>query len=239
MKIRTDKALVSDLIMKHFEFDAIKGRKHSENNTEYIMRCLLSCKIEIMEHKEYYRARRVYDGSQGIIYKNGIPQNGFSPVESGVAPIQLCKPGRANDASEQVLYISEDEETAIKEVRTPKYDYASVASCLVENDIRVFDFSPYTECELESYVASSTFCDEDEIVSKAMFFIKIQRILTLEEYSDCNYKISRDFVKILKEKFPSVSGIKYISHFTGKINYALWDENKFLVFSNGTIMVSN
>ena len=96
----------------------------------------------------------------------------------------------------------------------------------------IFNFSPYTEKELETYVSSSQLCDEDGIISKVMLFVKIQQILTLEEYAQKDYQISRDLVKIIKQKFPDVSGIKYISHFTGKSNYALWDDNKYLEFSS-------
>ena len=237
MKIRTDKALISDLIMKSFEFDIIKGRVHNPGNIDFIMNCLLSCKIDVMEYKKYYRARRIYADSQEIEFLNGIPQNGFCSDKSGVAPIHLCMPGRANDSKEQVLYISEDEKTAIKEVRTPKFDFASVASCLVDKEIRVFDFSPFTEKELETYVSTSKLGDREEIISKTLLFIKMQRILTLEEYAENNYIISRELVKIIKQGFPDVSGIKYISHFTGKNNYALWDDNKYLEFSDGVAVM--
>lgn len=239
LKIRTDKALLSSLIIKHFEFDAINNREHKERELEYIMSCLLSCKRVLMDHKEYYRARRIYGESHGIFWANGIPQNGYSSSESGVAPAQFCKSGRVNDKYEQVLYISEDVQTAIKEVRTPLYEYASVASCMVENDICVFDFSPYTEEELEKYALTSEIGKDDELISKVMLFIKIQRILTLEEYSEYDYKISRDLVQVIKKGFPEISGIKYISHFTGNVNYALWDENKFLIFSEGNVVVNN
>ena len=225
--------------MKHFEFDAIKGREHSASNIDFIVSCLLACEIEIMEYKKYYRARRIYADSQEIEFLDGIPQNGFCADKSGLAPIHLCVAGRVNDSNEQVLYISEDEETTIKEVRTPKFAYASVASCLVDKEIKVFNFSPYTEKELETYVSSSQLCDEDGIISKVMLFVKIQQILTLEEYAQKDYQISRDLVKIIKQKFPDVSGIKYISHFTGKSNYALWDDNKYLEFSSGKVMVCN
>ena len=236
MKISTNKALVADLIIQHFEFDAIKKRQHNESNIEYITHCLLACKTKVMEHKNYYRARRIYKDSKGICFISGIPQNGFSSVESGVAPELYCKPGRANDEGEQVLYISEDVETAVKEVRTPIKDYVSVASSFVQNNIEVFDFSPYTETDLTQYVRTSGLGDDNEVVSNAMLFIKLQRMLTMESYDECEYIISRDLVRIIKEKFPNVSGIKYVSHFTGKNNYALWDENKFMLFSDGIVV---
>lgn len=239
MKIKSGNALISEFLMKQFKFEAINKDSHNKNNIVYIVNCLSACKIELMDRREYYRARRVSVDSPGITYINGVPINGFTAEESGLAPKEKCKVGRANDEKEQVLYVSEDEETAVKEVRTPNSDYASVATCLVEKDIKVFDFSPYTEQELERYVATSGLGKEDTIESRVMLFILLQRILTLQEYSEYDYLISRHFNSIIKEHFPHVSGIKYVSQFTGKINYALWDENKYLMFTNGHITVNN
>ena len=124
-------------------------------------------------------------------------------------------------------------------MQTPEFDYASVATCTVDKAIRVFDFSPYSNEELMGYINTSQMAEEDEVFSKGMLFIEMQRILTLKEYSDYEYVVSRNLVKVIKDNYLDVSGIKYVSHYTGKCNYALWDDNKFIRFSPGTIMLND
>ena len=66
-------------------------------------------------------------------------------------------------------------------------------------------------------------------------YMEMQRILTLPEYSENDYIVSRELIKVIKEKYPDISGIMYASHYTGKKNVAIWDNNKFVIFSDGEV----
>lgn len=54
----------------------------------------------------------------------------------------------------------------------------------------------------------------------------------MPEYSQDDYIISRNLVKLIKEKI-AVSGMIYISRFTGKRNIAIWDDYKYTKFTDG------
>ena len=150
MKIHTREAIATMLDMEQFKFEAI-NKIHKDDNLNAIKKCLDLCKTVCLEDKLYYRARNIFSTSNGITFCEGVPQNGYNEEESGVAPIESCNYGRVNDKYEQVLYISEDEETTIKEVRTKVGEYVSVATCKFTDSIIVFDFSPYSEEQLSDY----------------------------------------------------------------------------------------
>ncbi len=234
MKIKTTEALFSHLEMMQFVFES-KEQMHKPENLLLMGKCLDACSIIALSSNTYYRARRIYGDSEGIIFCNGVPQNGFASKNSGVAPVKNCEFGRANDKYEQVLYVAEDEETTIQEVQTPIGGYASVATCRFVGSPKVFDFSPYTEEQLQVYVKDSNLPDASDGISQIWMYMEMQRILTLPEYSEDNYIVSRELIKIMKEKYPDVSGIMYASHYTGKKNVSIWDNNKFVTFSDGEV----
>ena len=236
MRIKTEEAVFAMLEMQQFKFESVH-QTHKENNLLAICKCLEGCKVIDLDKEIYYRARRIYEDSEGIFFRDEIPQNAFDSKGSGVAPIDNCKCGRANAPCEQVLYVAEDIETAIKEVNTPVGMYASVATCRFDRGIKVFDFSPYSEKQLQEYIENSALSKSDAGRSQCWMFMEMQRIMTLPEYSESEYIISRELVRIIKEQYPKVSGIKYISHFTGGTNVAIWDDNKFVPFTEGTIVM--
>ena len=235
MMFNPHKVLFTKLDLFHFKFNVIND-KNVDKAISNIMKCLDQCgKVDVKG--KWFRARKIENNDENIKWKNGIPISGYPAILSGVAPAQYIKKcGRANNKYEQVLYVAENKETTLKEIKLKDNEYASVASCNFNDNVTVFDFSPYSNDELEKYVKEQ-FSDA-EIISPAYMFIELQRILTLPEYNENEYKISRYLVKVTKEKY-DVSGIMYISSFTGKKNLAIWDENKDVVFSKGVVFQMN
>lgn len=230
MKINTCEALLGQLQIMQFMFES-KNQDNKQDNISYILSCLNQCDRVAIPEKKWYRARMINKNDKDMIYnEKGIPLRGYLSDKSGVAPAEYINPGRANDRYEQVLYIAEDEETTQKEIRADIGTYISVASCNFQNDVTLMDFSPYTEQQLSDY-ADINFNDSQ---MNAYMFIQIQKILTMPEYSENEYIISRKLVKCIKENV-DVSGILYISHFTGKKNIAIWDDNKFTEFTDGSL----
>lgn len=235
LKVSPIKKLFSKLVMDQFE-DESKKDNHKPENLEIIKKCIEKCSVVDIEKVKYYRARKIIKNDADISFKNGVPLSGYPAGKSGVAPVDKIKEGRLNEAGEQVLYISNDIQTAVSEIKISSSEYASVASCEFVAGVKLFDFTPYTKTELEKYVQGNgrlSEKDEDDI-SYMELFVRIQLLLTSKEYSEENYKITRDFSKILKE-FKDISGIKYKSSFTDGHNIAIWDNNKFVRFSNGWI----
>ena len=230
MNINTDEAVLAKLQMKQFNFESLNGQ-NKENNILSIISILKKCRIVTLKKKKWYRARKIQNNDKNIIYnEDGIPIRGYNPEQSGVAPAKYISEGRANDKNEQVLYVAEDQNTALKEIKADKDSYVSLSHCILNENIRLLDFSPYSNNELEKY-ANNQFNDGID----KMIFVEIQRILTLQEYSKNEYIISRKLVRLIKENI-ELSGMLYISHYTGKKNIAIWDEHKFTTFSEGKVV---
>lgn len=231
MNINTCEALLAKFQIMQFNFESLNA-PNKENNILKIISSLKKCRIVTLEKKEkWYRARKIQNNDENIIYNEvGIPIRGYNSEQSGVAPARYISEGRANDKNEQVLYVAEDQNTALKEIKTVKDSYVSLSYCILNKDISLLDFSPYSNNELEGY-ANNQFNDG---VDK-MIFVEMQRILTLSEYSENEYVISRELVRLIKENI-KVSGMLYISHYTGKKNIAIWDEHKFITFSEGKVV---
>lgn len=233
LKINTCEALLGQLQIMQFMFES-KNQDNKQDNLSCILSCLNQCDRVTIPEKKWYRARVINENDADIVYDGmGNPMRGYLSDKSGVAPAKYISSGRANDRYEQVLYIAEDEETAQKEARADEGRYVSVASCNFQNDMVLMDFSPYTEEQLSDY-ANTNFSDSQ---LNTYMFTQIQKILTMPEYSEKEYIISRTLVKCIKENM-DVSGILYISHFTGKKNMAIWDDNKFIKFTDGCLKLA-
>ena len=230
MKINTREALLAELQMKQFKFEAF-NEQNKENSILNIINTIKKCDIVLLKKGKWYRARKIPNNDKNIIYNDsGIPIGGYNSEQSGIAPARYISEGRANDKNEQVLYVAEDKNIALKEIKADKNSYVSLAYCIFNKDIRLLDFSPYSNNELEEYTKNQFNEDKDKWI-----FVEIQRILTLPEYSENQYIISRELVRLIKDKI-NVSGMLYISHYTGKKNVAIWDDNKYEDFSVGEVV---
>jgi hypothetical protein len=230
MNINTCEALLAELQIMQFKFESLNGQ-NKENNIANIVSTLKKCDIVTPKKEKWYRARKIQNNDENIIYNEvGIPIRGYDSEQSGVAPARYISEGRANDKNEQVLYVAEDQNTALKEIKTVKDSYISLSYCVLNKNIRLLDFSPYSNNELEGYANNQFNAGTDK-----MIFVEMQRILTLPEYSENEYVISRKLVRLIKENIKA-SGMLYISHYTGKKNIAIWDNNKFITFSEGKVV---
>lgn len=230
LQINTVAALFASLQMKQFKFESWKGQ-NKEDNILTIINTLQKCKIITVKKKKWYRARKISDNDENILYnESGIPIRSYNSEQSGVAPAICISEGRANDKFEQVLYVAEDKNTALREIHTSQNGYASLAYCNLNRNIKLLDFSPYSNNDLAEYTKKQFKNDIDTGV-----FIEMQRILTLAEYSEDQYVISRKLVRLIKENI-DVAGMLYISHYTGKRNVAIWDDNKYTIFSEGKVV---
>lgn len=143
-EIKTEEALISWFHTKQFEFECFKGEKN-----EYIQDIFRQIAIH-MPAKEinkgiYYRARVIKqsDGEEtGIIRKNNIPVTGYNAQYSGIAPPEkITTNGRVNRIGEPVLYLAEDIETSCKELKASEDAYISAAECVINNTIKIIDFT--------------------------------------------------------------------------------------------------
>lgn len=232
--------LVSDLHIKQINFE-IFNNNLKESTTEFLQEIIKYVPAVEIRRGVYYRGRiiELCDGKdKGVLWENNIPVTGYDIDNSGVAPENcIVKRGRINQVNEQVLYIAENEQTAVYEVtKENKQNYISLASCLIEHSINVVDFSAINE-ELFKEVFPKemrTKFSEQFGMSWVKIYVQMQMYLSSEEYAENDYLIPLKLIELIK-KNKALSGIKYASSYTMKSNIALWDENVFLKCDNSIV----
>lgn len=239
-KIKTGEALFTWLNIKQFSFESLNSGK-KEKNQELFQQIVKYLPIAEIGNEIYYRARKINDSDgedTGIVRKNGIPITGYNVQYSGIAPVQAIKQnGRVNRIGEQVLYLAEDIDTSCKEQKADEKDYISVAECIINNKIKVMDFTVTVSDGLVNLFSDETvrFFRNDYLIDIRAFYIFIKEYLTSPDYKVQDYVVPLDFLDIVK-KISDISGIKYNSFYTDKCNIALWDENKNNKCTNGKVV---
>lgn len=106
--------------------------------------------LEILERFCSYIRKPYKKGT--IFYRGRISsQTGFCAAEMGAPPHEKASAGRANALGVSCLYIANDIDTTIHEVRAGAFDYISVGKFELQDDIIVLDLksidkiSPFTE----------------------------------------------------------------------------------------------
>ncbi len=226
-KMNTVDVLFTRLSIKQFSFESLNGRK-KEKNQELFQQIIKYIPITEINNSIYYRARKIEKNDKedtGIIRNNGIPVRGYNVQYSGVAKIK--ENGRANHIGEQVLYLAEDVETSCRELKVGKDDYISVAECMINNKIKIMDFTITVSDGLANLFSDETvqFFLSNYACDIRAFYIIIKEYLTAPDYKNQDYIIPLNFLDIVKKR-SDISGIKYDSFYTNKFNIALWDENK-------------
>ncbi|MFI3200739.1 MAG: RES domain-containing protein [Eubacteriales bacterium] len=239
---KTQNVLISTLLGKELIFE-IDNDDLKPKTIELFKRFISHIPIVEIQNETFYRARVIADEDgmeQGIVRENGIPITGYNTIYSGVPPKEVIKhEGRVNRINEQVLYIAEDQETAIRELKDEKSKYFSVAEYFVKEPIKVFDCSAFTKEQLEETLSPSI---RDEFENKyqmslTILYIKLQEHLTFgpsKKDGEKEYKFSLKMIDFMKE-YHNISGVKYVSSYTYKSNVAIWDDNKFLKCVNSMV----
>ena len=76
---------------------------------------------------------------------------GFNAADSGMPPADLATAGRINPANISYLYLSEDSQTCVFEVRPTIGQQVSVATFRTKKDLTVYDLSSNMDCEDDTY----------------------------------------------------------------------------------------
>ena len=75
---------------------------------------------------------------------------GFNSADSGVPPVECASPGRLNPEKIRYLYLAEDSQTAIYEVRPTIGQHVSVATFKVVDDIKIYNLAKDIKAEERS-----------------------------------------------------------------------------------------
>ncbi len=173
------------------------------------------------EEKIFQQMYEVYSGLDKVKAQREAGFRGYDEVGSFVCPnIESILPGRCNHVNEQCLYLAEDVQTAISEIKPLIREKISVACIEAKEALKIIDFS----------------FDRSEIpILKLVAFLFLTSP-TLEEYDVYTYtQIICSLVK--KEGY---DGIKYTScQNLGKSNYAIFSFEKCKAISSDVYEVDS
>lgn len=160
-----------------------------------------------------------------ILYRGRISdENGYESKDMGAPPPRLTSAGRANSEGISCLYLSDNVDTTIHEIRARDLDYISVGSFELKKNIKVVDLS-----YIEKFSPFSTEYDLTWVAVNMEHLKKIGREIakplrrqdSILDYLPTQY-IS-DFVKHL-----GYDGIKYKSTLSSNgNNFAIFSEKNF------------
>ena len=135
-QLYNNKYLSDHSIIQIYSWEEFKNKIKNENRFHHNIfniekfHTVLTCLIGYYQKDTaFYRARI------------SPTSNGFPLKEMSAPPKEFTTAGRANSEGIRVLYLSNSEETALREVRAITHDYVSIGKFKLKNDITIIDFS--------------------------------------------------------------------------------------------------
>ena len=100
---------------------------------EYLAEDFSRLAVTLPKGTSLFRARRGFrPGDYG-------ERHAFAGDEIGAPPTEKASPGRVNSKGQRVLYCTDQEATAVAEVRPARGFYVSVATMILNRDVRILD----------------------------------------------------------------------------------------------------
>lgn len=171
--------------------------------------------VEVVSPRDYlYRARNGHDNDKDQPWKR-IPYIGN---EIGSPPFIRCDQGRANRTYVSFLYLAEDENTAINEIRPMPSDFVSIGCFQANSDIKIFSLAHH------NILRSS---ESDTTLDALRNISSLNNLFSMPTGSNNKhiYLATQLFTEILVSE--GFDGICFNSSFTGKKNYAIFNPSHF------------
>lgn len=115
--------------------DFVEGIKRKNRfHSDYINKDKLFVFLRCLE-KVYYKGE--------VLFRSRIcpDENGYHCKEMGAPPNNLARGGRVNPAGISILYLADEAETTLYEVRAGVYDYVTVGRFKLQKDIKVINLT--------------------------------------------------------------------------------------------------
>lgn len=179
---------------------------------------------EVPKGKKFFRARISYDRS------------GFSLKDMRNPPADKAKGGRANPEGISYLYLSSDVKTTIYETRASLFDFVSIATFRLEENIKIIHLSQETYdvfrlAELEQL---------EEVLLHNSFIQKLEEELSRPKRksdSDLEYLPTQYISELIKSM--DIDGIEFRSSlYSQGYNLAIFNSEKFKALSSKVYDVS-
>lgn len=164
------------------------------------------------------KGKILYRARIGCKKEKGKLNEPYSGSEIGAPPPAFCsEAGRANRPYVSFLYLAEDEETAITEIRATKGDLVSVGKFSLQDDLNIFNlaFPNLVQCS-----------KKDDAYSV------LESIASLNNIYSCSTGSSEKSIYLPTQLFveklvqEGYDGICFRSSFNGKLNYVIFDPRK-------------
>ena len=156
--------------------------------------------------------------SDNFQFKPEIHYMPFQDKKIGVAPMESSVKGRMNREGFSFLYLGEDYNTAIHEIRPSPGDYISIGTFNQVKDLKIADFSNLKIID---------FCNNDDELEIFQELYDLNKFLSNPIGPNQSYQYL--YTQLISEELirRNYNGIKFISSFTGKANFALFTPNCF------------
>lgn len=168
---------------------------------------------EITKGKKFYRAR--ISGSKSVYKKEDM----------GNPPAHLAKSGRANPEGISYLYLAGDLETTLYEVRASLFDYVSVGTFKLDDNIKVVNLSEETY-DIFRQAESETL---DELIIHKSFIRKLEEELSKPRRrsdSELDYLPTQYLSELIKSM--ECDGIEFKSSLNKEgLNLVIFNPEKF------------
>lgn len=191
---------------------------------------------DVVEKLLKYHSKELKAGTK--LYRGRIctDMNGYEERDLWQPPCEKASPGRANPKGISYLYLANDKDTTLYEVRASFLDYVCIGEFELNEKIRIValkdvqNASPFLEdINLEEYVMNRYILKKfGEALSKPL-----RRFESDIEYLPTQYLC--EYIKSL-----GISGVEYASAMhRGGVNYAFFDASKFHFLNSYTLEVTN
>lgn len=189
--IETDYSLMLEKLNNHLKY--INRFNITDELSKFVDEFILKIEKQGIENiaagKKYYRAR---------IHGAGVSKK-FEPNEIWAPPKGKSSPGRMNPGGISYLYLAESKETAIAEVRPWKGAEISVGNFTLKSEIKLLKLLAPTS---EVYSIDSA-----NIASVIYRYF----LAPISHHETEKYLASQFIVERIKNKYPSVNGVRYRS----------------------------
>nr|WP_277608643.1 RES family NAD+ phosphorylase [Microbulbifer elongatus] len=180
--------------------------------------------------------KKYYKGDQ--FYRTRLSEDELlSAEEMGRPPAIRTSNGRANPAGISYLYVSEDQDTAVKEVRPSIGGTVFISEILVREDFRVIDLT-------SPKVMASVLKFEGERMVPALKYLNLLESFSsdlanpvIPEKSHLEY-VPTQFVCEFLKNIADFNGIRYASSYGSHANLVLFGDEKLEIIEPGKHIVT-
>lgn len=171
---------------------------------------------ELYKGKKYYRAR-ISDNPKG-----------YAIGEMGNPPNKLAKSGRANPNGISYLYLANDILTTLYEVRASLFDYVTVGTFRLEDNIRVINLS-HSTYDIFELAELEELQSLEEVMIHGSFIDKLEQELSKPRRrsdSELDYLPTQYLSELIKSM--GFDGIEFKSSlYQNGVNLAIFNPHKF------------